>query len=545
MSREANGLVREDGLSYQTGFGNSFESECLEGALPKGRNNPRKVPYGLYAEQLSGTAFTSPRATNRRTWMYRIQPSVVGTHHPFQQPQHDKDNPKKEQPAYFGFSDSNNGPKVSLDPNPMRWFPMPTEESSVAQDDFVQGTKCLCQSGSPVSKSGLAIYTYAFGQDMVRRHMYNSDGDFLVVPQQGSLRIHTELGQLVVHPKEICVLPRGLVFSIHLYDPTNNTHNDTAPQEEEEKTPTTEAAAAAQQPRQGVARGYMLEVYKGHFTLPELGPIGSNGLANVRDFWTPTAWVGAARRADYHQPCTIVNKYGGALFGRSAPHTPYNVVAWHGNYVPFKYKLERFCAVNSVSYDHLDPSIYTVLTCKGDGEEGTALADFVIFPPRVMATDANTLRPPWFHRNTMTEFMGLVYGQYDAKEGGGNQRGGFQPGGASLHPCMTPHGPDAPSYDKAIQDACQEPTKLDAGLAFMFETNLQLYVTEYAQTCQHRDHDYAKCWSALQDTFEGWDLLLLSSHATHTHTTSSCREITTCCWTLDGHEHDAKDCSDS
>lgn len=444
------GLVQEDGLSYQTGLGNSFESEALSGALPRGRNNPRKVPFGLYTEQLSGTAFTAPRSVNRRTWLYRIQPSVVGSHAPLQ--------PFEQE--YFG----NQTPEsFQLDPNPMRWKPMPLEEGD--ECNFVTGMKTLMTSGSPLGKDGLSISMYCFSQDMRDEHFYNSDGDFLIVPQHGSLKITTELGRLIVHAQEICVIPRGIVFSVERLDSST------------------------------IARGYVLEVYRGHFQLPELGPIGANGLANVRDFYHPTAWF-VSDKHNYKKPCTIINKFGGKLFFRLAPHSPYNVVAWHGNYVPFKYNLTKFCAVNSVTYDHVDPSIYTVLTAMGN-EPGTALADFVIFPPRVMATDDDTLRPPWFHRNTMSEFMGLIWGQYDAKAE-------FQPGGATLHSTMTPHGPDAVSYDKAVQADCSKPKKFDGGLAFMFETSHMLKLSPYALNCGHRDLEYAECWADLHDTFTEW-----------------------------------------
>jgi homogentisate 1,2-dioxygenase len=440
-------FVKKDGLSYQSGFGNSFESEVIRGALPRGRNNPKSVPFGLYAEQLSGTAFTSPRHGNRRTWLYRIQPSVT-------------DRPFETEGIPFGSVQ-----ELQVDPNPMRWGKLPLQTGV----NFVSGMKTFMSSGSPLIKNGLAISMYSFDEDMRDVHIYNSDGDFMIVPQEGSLRIDTELGRMVVSPNEICVLPRGLIFSVHKLNATD--------------PPT---------------RGYVLEVYKGHFDLPELGPIGSNGLANARDFLHPTAWC--VSQQENKAPCTIHNKFGGQLFTRQSPHSPYNVVAWHGNYVPFIYDLTLFCAVNSVTYDHLDPSIYTVLTVAGS-EPGTALADFVIFPPRVMATDSNTLRPPWFHRNCMGEFMGLIQGGYDAKEG-------FVAGGASLHSCMTPHGPDSVSYDKAVADPCEAPVKFTGGLAFMFETSMILELTKFARDASHRDLEYAKCWSGLVDSFSGWDLLL-------------------------------------
>jgi len=334
-----------------------------------------------------------------------------------------------------------------------------------------------------MTKSGLAIYMYSCNRSMTNKHMINADGDFLIVPQQTSLSVITELGRMVVRPQHICVVPRGVVFSVRLLLPDNNNNNNGEQQEQ-------------QQP---FARGYVLEVFRGHFELPGLGPIGSNGLANARDFLYPVASCVNDPTEYRGGGGTLIRKFASKLFSRNLDHSPYNVVAWHGNYLPFLYDLNKFCAVNSVTYDHLDPCIYTVLTCPGT-EPGTALADFVIFPPRVMATDSNTLRPPWFHRNTMTEFMGLIQGDYDAKEG-------FRAGGASLHSCMTPHGPDGPSYDKAVQDSCELPVKFEGGLAFMFETCDILEISSEFLECSHIDNEYENCWKDLtSDNFTGWNL---------------------------------------
>lgn len=370
----------EDGLAYLSGFDNTFESEHVEGSLPKGRNNPRLVPFDLYTEQLSGTAFTRPRHINQRTWLYRKKPSAAHNVKPFLPD------------TFFGYDDNDNPTQGTLDPNPLRW--MPFHDKDYQHKNFVTGMHALASSGEPATKNGLAIYIYLFSKSMENSYMYNSDGDLLLVPQQGVLNVRTEVGRLSIKPGEICVLPRGITFSIHVNSKTS------------------------------VNRGYVLEVYKGHFVLPELGPIGSNGLANARDFLYPTSWV----ETEITSPAALFNKFGSRLWKKEIDSTPFDVVAWHGNYLPYKYDMSKFCAISSVSYDHLDPSIYTVLTCVGD-ETGTALCDFVIFPPRWMSTDPNTFRPPWFHRNTMTEFMGLINGGYDAKKG-------FLPGGASLHSCM-------------------------------------------------------------------------------------------------------------
>jgi homogentisate 1,2-dioxygenase len=351
----------------------------------------------------------------------------------------------------------------TLDPNALRWMPFEEENGSLADDDFISGMHLLGASGDPSQKNGIAIYVFVFRNDMSDSYMYNSDGDFLILPQEGALEIRTEVGILIVYPGEFCVIPRGIVFAV------NALHG-----------------------KAKMTRGYMLEVYKGHFVLPELGPIGSNGLANARDFMYPCAWT---EEVDQHEGSNkkLYNKFGSKLWRKSVDSSPFNVVAWHGNYLPYKYDLSKFCAVNSVTYDHIDPSIYTVMTCVGD-ETGTALCDFVIFPPRWMSTDPDTFRPPWFHRNTMTEFMGLIWGGYDAKKA-------FLPGGASLHSCMTPHGPDAVSYDKAVADPCESPTYFSSGLAFMFETASMLRLTDFALRNKCLDNEYGSCWKDLPNRF--------------------------------------------
>jgi len=474
-------LVHQDGLTYQIGFGNHHETEAEPSTLPRGRNNPRLVPGNLYTEQLSGSAFTAPRSANRKTWLYRIQPGVAGTSEPFVP--FDEWSGGDRSRRYFGGCDW--GSDLRMDPNPMRWGPMPLPPDLVAENDtsdpqppatsvFYQSVRTMMGSGDPASKSGLAIHMYSFNANMSggseRTYMYNSDGDFLFVPQVGSLLIVTEMGRLVVHPTEICVIPRGVVFSVNIHQMADDEHK---------------------------ARGYILEIFKGHFSLPELGPIGSNGLANPRDFLYPTAWYETGASPSAPGGVHIINKFDNELFVRRTDHSPCNVVAWHGTYSPFKYDLKKFCAINSVTYDHPDPSIYTVLTAQSD-EPGTALADFVIFPPRIMATDDNTFRPPWFHRNVMSEFMGLIYGQYDAK------REGFVPGGASLHNTMTPHGPDFDTYKRAVEADCSRATKFEGGLAFMFETCMTLKCSEYALTCPQRQLAYAKCWDGLGDNFTKW-----------------------------------------
>ncbi|GKZ01272.1 hypothetical protein MPSEU_001078200 [Mayamaea pseudoterrestris] len=463
--------IYHDTLLYLPGFGNSFESEYIRGALPMGRNNPRNCQY--YAEQLSGTAFTAPRHENKRTWLYRLQPSVSSLVN---------DNGASATTMKRGVFGKNHPRDCKVAVQPMRWKPM--EENAASEDTDTSSSDSLQQKNHFIHSltrvvaagatstgcgDGLSIYLYACNSNMVDESFYNADGDFLIVPQQGRLLVTTEVGKLQIGPTEVCVVPKGIVFGVVVED-------DDA---------TGEGATAT-------AKGYVLEVCSsnGGFRLPELGPIGSNGLANARDFSHPVAWC-VTDPDEYHKPHSILFKMDQELYARKSDHSPFNVAAWHGNFLPYKYNLQRFCAMNSVTYDHPDPSIYTVLTYPST-HAGTALADFVIFPPRYMAADANTFRPPWFHRNCMSEYMGLIYGAYDAKQAAG----GFVPGGASLHNAMVPHGPDADAYDAAVADPCDAPVYFDKGLAFMFESCLMMRTSPQAEDLC--DVDYESCWKGLQ-----------------------------------------------
>jgi homogentisate 1,2-dioxygenase len=426
-------------LHYHSGFGNEFASEAVPGALPQGRNSPQQAPHGLYTELLSGTAFTAPRGVNRRTWMYRRQPSVVsGAYVPYEQP----------------LWTSGAGGGIDMPPDPLRWNPFPIPDAPL---DFVDGIRTLVANGDVQAQAGMAALIYTANRSMKQRALVNADGEMLLVPQQGRLRVTTELGCMEVAPGEIALLPRGLAFRIELPD--------------------------------GPSRGYVCENYGAHFRLPELGPIGSNGLANARDFQAPVA----AHEADAGA-VEVIRKFGGRLWRNSQTATPFNVVAWHGNLVPMKYDTARFMTIGTVSYDHPDPSIFTVLTAPTD-TPGTAGCDFVIFPPRWMVAE-DTFRPPWYHRNVMSEFMGLVRGQYDAKPEG------FKPGGASLHNSMVPHGPDAEAFEKASH-ATLEPHKLDNTLAFMFESRWRFVPTAFAMNSGMLDRQYASCWNGLKAHFDG------------------------------------------
>ena len=429
--------MMSEALVYQSGFGNQFSSEAVAGALPVGRNSPQKVAHGLYAELFSGSAFTAPRHENWRSWLYRRQPSVmVGGYAPLTQP--------------FLKTGAKEG--VNAPPDPMRWHPVPIPD---APTDFVEGLRTVVVNGDADAQTGMAAHLYLANRSMTDRAFVNADGEMLVVPQQGRLRITTELGVLDVEPGEIALMPRGLAFKVAV---------------------------------DGPSRGYVCENYGAPFRLPELGPIGSNGLANPRDFLAPIAAF-----EDPAGPYEMVKKYGGSLWTARAASTPFNVVAWHGSLAPVKYDTAHFMTIGSISFDHPDPSIFTVLTSPSD-TPGTANCDFVIFPPRWMVME-DTFRPPWYHRNLMSEFMGLVSGQYDAKPEG------FKPGGMSLHNCMVPHGPDSEAFDRASH-AELAPHKLDNTLAFMFESRWRFHPTEFALQGGALDTNYAACWAGLTDYFE-------------------------------------------
>jgi homogentisate 1,2-dioxygenase len=424
-------------LAYQSGFGNEFATEAFAGALPAGQNAPQRTPFGLYAEQLSGTAFTAPRALNRRSWVYRIRPSVM--HEPYRQ-------------IANGLLRSSPFDEAPPTPNQLRWSPVPIPSKPT---DFLGGLITLAGNGDLSAHSGVAIHVYAANRSMEGLYCYNADGELLLLPQLGRLLIHTELGRIALAPGEIALVPRGIKFRVELL--------------EEE------------------ARGYVCENYGASFRLPELGPIGANGLANSRDFQTPIAAY-----EDIERGVRVICKFQGNLWESEYDHSPLDVVAWHGNYAPCKYDLARFCVINTVSFDHPDPSIFTVLTSPSDSP-GTANCDFAIFPPRWMVAE-HTFRPPWFHRNFMNEFMGLIRGEYDAKAEG------FVPGGASLHNCMSGHGPDATSYERASA-AELEPQYLADTLAFMFETRFVCRPTRFAMETAELQHEYYTCWQNLKRNF--------------------------------------------
>lgn len=414
-------------LQYQSGFGNQHSTEAVTGALPQGQNSPQKTPFGLYAEQVSGSAFTTPRAENLRSWQYRLRPSA----------QHS---------AYLPLAHAalRTAPcrEVPANPNRLRWNPLPIQPDT----DFIDGLVTIATNGDVRAQSGLGVHLYAASRSMTRV-FYNADGELLIVPQAGMLILKTEFGVLAVNRGEIAVIPRGVKFRVEISSDV---------------------------------RGFICENYGAPLRLPELGPIGANGLANARDFLYPTAWF-----EDDENETEVVAKLSGGLWRCKYDHSPLNVVAWHGNYAPYKYDLARFNTINTVSFDHPDPSIFTVLTSPSE-TPGTANIDFVIFPPRWMVAE-HTFRPPWFHRNCMSEYMGLIHGVYDAKADG------FLPGGGSLNNAFSAHGPDKTTFDKA-SNAELTPHKIDNTLAFMFESRYVFEPTAYAMSGGLLQADYDKVW---------------------------------------------------
>ncbi|GHH75054.1 homogentisate 1,2-dioxygenase [Streptomyces sulfonofaciens] len=433
-----------EGLTYLSGFGNQHSSEAVPGALPQGRNSPQRAPAGLYAEQLSGTAFTEPRAQNRRSWLYRIRPSAA---HP--------------RFTRTGNGAIRTGPFTESvpDPNRLRWDPLPEPPAGT---DFLAGLWTLGGNGDATQRTGMAVHLYHADTSMTDRVFGDADGELLIVPERGALLLHTEFGRLYAGPGEVALIPRGVRFRVEL------------PQ--------------AADGRPGAARGYVCENYGRPFELPELGPIGANGLANARDFRAPVAAF-----EDTDRPVRVISKFCGNLWEAVYDHSPLDVVAWHGNHLPYVYDLRCFNVIGTISYDHPDPSIFTVLTSPSD-TPGLAGVDFVVFAPRWLVGE-DTFRPPYFHRNVMSEYMGLIEGAYDAKTGGG-----FVPGGGSLHNMMSAHGPDRETFERASATELA-PQKIEDGLAFMFETRWPLVLTAQAAGAGHLQRDYDDVWQGLERHF--------------------------------------------
>jgi len=426
---------------YMPGFSNDFETEALAGALPQGQNSPQKCNYGLYAEQLSGTAFTAPRGKNERTWCYRIRPSVkhVGRFQRFDLP-------------YWKSAPAIDDDLVSL--GQYRWDPVPHSSERLT---WITGMRTMTTAGDVNTQTGMASHIYLVTASMEDEYFYSADSELLVVPQEGRLRFCTELGIIDLEPKEIALLPRGLVYRVEVLD--------------------------------GPCRGFVCENYGEKFDLPNRGPIGANCLANPRDFKCPVAAF-----EDRETKSRVVIKWCGQFHETWIDHSPLDVVAWHGNYCAYKYDLRTYAPVGAILFDHPDPSIFTVLTAPS-GREGTANIDFVLFRERWLVSE-HTFRPPWYHKNVMSELMGNIYGIYDAKPKG------FVPGGMSLHNCMLPHGPDRNAFE-AASNAPLAPVKQDNTMQFMFETRFPQHLTAFAAREAPLQDDYIDCWDSLEKKYDG------------------------------------------
>ncbi|SPF77451.1 homogentisate 1,2-dioxygenase [Pseudoprimorskyibacter insulae] len=423
---------------YMPGWANDFETEALPGALPQGMNSPQKCDYGLYGEQLSGTAFTANPP--ERTWTYRIRPSV----------KHSARYTKIDLP-YWKSAPNVDPDVISL--GQYRWDPVETQAGLT----WLTGMRTMTTAGDVNTQVGMASHIYLVTESMVDSYFFSADSELLVVPQEGRLRFATELGIIDVEPKEIAIIPRGLVYRVEVLE--------------------------------GPCRGFVCENYGQKFELPGRGPIGANCMANPRDFKAPVAAF-----EDREVPSTLTIKWCGQFHETKIGQSPLDVVAWHGNYAPYKYDLRTYCPVGAILFDHPDPSIFTVLTAPS-GHPGTANIDFVLFRERWMVAE-NTFRPPWYHKNIMSELMGNIYGQYDAKPQG------FIPGGMSLHNMMLPHGPDRNAFEGA-SNADLKAEKLDNTMSFMFETRFPQHLTAFAATEAPLQDDYIDCWDSLEKKFDG------------------------------------------
>jgi len=426
-----------ESLRYLAGFGNTLQSEAVPGALPTEQNTPNPPPFSLVTEQINGTGFTVHRAENRRVWLYRLRAQIL-------------DRPFTEwaSPAGGRFvADFGEGVPT---PEVMRFRPMSMPS---APTTFLEGLTTFAGAGDPSQRRGAAVHLYAATADMVDTSFCNIDGDLLLVPEHGRLHVRTELGRLQVAPGEILILPRGIRFQVSLPD--------------------------------GAARGWVGELFDGHFQLPERGPVGANGMADERHFLAPVADFD-----DDPRPWTIVVRQGGRLWQTTSPHSPFDVVAWHGSYVPFKYDLMRFNSLGSVSFDHVDPSILTVLTSPMDTTGRNAI-DFGVFRGRWDVTEG-TFRPPYFHRNSAVEFNGVV--NSPATEGP------WQPGAFTYTPYLTPHGISAAGVRKELDRTNDTPHRMsDESLWIQFESTYPFRVMPWMIDHPDRDEAYLSSFSDIPE----------------------------------------------
>ena len=427
-------------MDYMSGFGNTFETESIQGALPKGQNSPQNCNFNLYAEQLSGSPFSSPLVNNERSWLYRLRPSVKHS-----------GNYKK-----IIMKNWKSGPHIGEHNLPIgqyRWDPFNLESNEI---NFIHGVKTITVSGDVNMHLGMSSSVYMFNVSMKNTVFTNADAEMLFIPYLGTLILFTEMGKIKIKPGEIAVLPRGITVKISTSDE--------------------------------ISKGYICENYGSKFNLPDKGVVGANCLANARDFKVPVA---AFEELDNTH--TSILKWCGSFYETSISHSPLDVVAWHGNYAPYCYNLKDFSPIGATRFDHPDPSIYTVLTSKSE-IPGNSNVDFLIFPERWSVAE-NTFRPPWYHKNIMSEFMGLIYGKYEARPDG------FLPGGISLHNTMLPHGPDAMTFEKATEERLK-PQKIKNTLAFMFETRFPQHVTKFASKSDQLQQNYIDCWKNIQKHFK-------------------------------------------
>ncbi|KAF4335858.1 homogentisate 1 2-dioxygenase [Fusarium beomiforme] len=423
-----------DPYEYQPGWGNRHQSEVIPGTLPIGQNNPQDRGFGLYTEGITYSSFAAPRGLNMSTYMYRARPSAA--HQGYS---------RIETKSHIENCFLSLNPKVEPLYQQAEWspFPLPREDETI---DFTDGLHTLGGSGDPNLRQGIAVYVYMINSSMINKAYCNTDGDFLITPQLGIIDIQTEMGRLFVQPGEICVIQRGVRFRINLA----------------EGVP--------------VARGHIAEVWGSMWELPDLGPIGGHGLANPRDFLYPVAHIDE----DLHVPFKIVVKNNGKHVVISQDHSPFDVVAWHGNCVPYKYDLTKFVAQNSTSVDHTDPSINTVLTAKSV-DPHVPLADYLWFGPRA------------------TEMLACIYGA------GLGRSDDFLPGGCSYEGGHTPHGGFGEEYITEAILQHNEPRRiLENQMTIMVESSRTFLFTEYArEICGvlHKQGTDYRVWDKLPDRF--------------------------------------------
>ncbi|GLI78307.1 hypothetical protein PoHVEF18_006618 [Penicillium ochrochloron] len=400
----------DDKFKYLNGFNGYHQSEAAEGVIPLVINIPQKSKYGLHTERISGSSFTAPRKDSKQTWLYRLLPSTC--HEDFSLLENHPFNLKNVLNSKYQYS-----------PNRSTWAP-----AQIAKEaDFLTGLQLIGGAGNPTMKEGLAYYAFTAGKSMPSNQaFYSADGDFLLAPQKGTLDIRTEMGYLRVRSNEICVVPRGIRFHVSL--------------------------------PAGPVRGFALELFEGHFELPELGPIGSTGLANIRDFEIPTASFDNS-----NVDTEIIAKFAGQVHRTVHRGSIFNVAGWSGTYYPFKYDLGKFNTIGSVSYDHTDPSIFTVLTAPSS-VPGEAVVDVAVFGPRWLVME-KSYRPPYFHRNTMSEFAFVIKGGFDVTPLPPQLEGLFL-----LSNTMCAHGADPESWKQATEKELV-PEKIPPGnLGMMFES---------------------------------------------------------------------------